>query len=93
MKRAEKTKSKAKTKVKAKTNNTKSDSAIETFTPSDDLPEPESGPAFKLSLRGNKCHAKGGQYYDQTKEFDRFSSKRECETAAARRSPKTKSNY
>jgi len=94
MKRAEKTKSKAKTKVKAKTKNTKSDSAIEILTPSDDIAVSESGPAWKRSIGENKCHDKDSQYYAQTKEFDGYSSKRECDAAvAAHKSPKTKRNY
>ena len=82
MKRAEKTK------------NTISDSAIETLTSSDDVAASESGPAWKRSIGENKCHDKDSQYYVQTKEFDGYSSKRECDVAvAAHKSPKTKSNY
>jgi hypothetical protein len=92
MKRAEKTKSKAKTK--AKTKNTKSDSAIETFTPSDDLATFESGSAWKRSISGNKCHKKGTHNYEETLDFDSFSSKRECDAVvAAHRPPTTKRSY
>jgi hypothetical protein len=94
MKSAEDTKTK-KVRPVSTTKKAKSDSTTQNATTSDDLAVPTPGPAWKLSLSGNKCHDKESQYYEQTKEFDGFTSKRECDAVAkakARR-PRTKKNY